>query len=145
MRIVKIKNGRLGEGICTAIAERVQWVSLQLGRASIGCRGDERDGSVAGRHRGRVVKKLARNRIFHALGERNEVGFRTAATGESDASKGDRGTHELEEIALREPAIFIHLGSTGEFPLKVFDKLRVILTLTQTAPKRGILFGSWVV
>ena len=135
----------MGEGVCAAIAEWVQWVALQLGWASIGCRGDERDGSVAGRHRGRVIKKLAWNRVFHTFSERNEVGFRTAAASESDAGEGDRGTHELEEIALGEPAIFIHLRPTGEFPLKVFYKLRVILTLTQTAPKRGILFGSWVV
>ena len=145
MRIVKIEDRCLGEGVCAAIAEWVERVALQLGWASIGCRGDERDGSVASRHRGRVIKKLAWNRVFHPFGERNEVGFRTTAASESDAGEGDRGTHELEEIALRKPAIFIHLRTTGEFPLEVFYKLGIVLEFTQTAPDGWILFGSRVV
>ena len=143
--IVEIQDFRLGEGIRSAIRERMERVALKLGRTSVAGRGDQWHGAVTGRHRGRVVEKLAGNRVFHAFGERNEERIGAAATGEAHAGERDRGAHEFDKITLRKSAVLVKIGSARKFLLEVFLELRVVLQLTQATPDAWVFLRFRVV
>src|SRR4030095_2347025 len=77
-RAVKVENRRLSESVRRAAAGRVQRITVKLNRAPINCRGDERNCSVAPRHRRSVVEKFSGNRPLYVLCERNKVQLRPA-------------------------------------------------------------------
>ena len=66
-RIVEIENGSLREGVGRAAAGRMQRVAFDLNRTSIDRADHERQRAGPPRHGGRVVKRFARNRPFHAF------------------------------------------------------------------------------
>ena len=145
VRVVEVERFGLGEAVGAAIGEWVERVALKLGRAAVAGRGDERDRAVAGGHGGRVVEELAGDGVFDALGERDEVGFRAAAAGEAHAGERDGCAHEFDEIALREPAVLVKLGTAREFPVEVLLEFGVALEFAQAAPDAGIFFRGRVV
>ena len=58
----------------------MQRITLKFNRAPIDRRGDERNRSVASRHRRGVVEKFAGNRPLDVLCERNEMQLGPATT-----------------------------------------------------------------
>ena len=79
-RVVKVENRRLSESVRRATTSWMQRITLKLNRAPIDRRGDERNCSVAPRHRRGVVEKFSRNRPLCVLCERDKVQLRSATT-----------------------------------------------------------------
>src|SRR5947209_4497211 len=79
-RVVKVENRRLSESVRRATTSWMQRITLKLNRAPIDRRGDERNCSVAPRHRRGVVEKFSGNHPLYVLCERNKVQLRPATT-----------------------------------------------------------------
>ena len=76
-------------------------IAFELDRPAIDRGRNQRDRAGAARHRRCVVQKFSRNRPLRALGEWNEMHFRSSTTRQSDAGQGHRRAHQLHETAAR--------------------------------------------
>ena len=153
VRIVEVEDGSLRKDIGRAVAERVERIPLDLGRAAIGGGDNDRHGTRRSRHGAGVVEELARDGPLGALGEGNEVRLGTAASGETHAGDRGGGPHEADEIAAGEAiGSFTAGGLIGELAGEILVERRGILTLPLAPPEgrlrvtRGMLenlFHRW--
>src|SRR5436190_16141978 len=91
--IIKIENRCLDESVRCAPACRVQRISLQLDRASIHGRCDERNRTGTPGHRGCVIQKFPRDCPLHTLRKWNQMCFRSSATVQAKTSQRHRRAH----------------------------------------------------
>ncbi len=134
VRIVEIKHGGLAKNIGRAIEAGHIRIAFQLGRAAIVGGGDERNGSAAADHRGRIMERLAGDLPLDTLAVRDDMKFRTAAAREAKAGERKRGTHELHEPATGHFIAGKLGGTLGKFPFETGLEVRGLRVLFQTAP-----------
>ena len=153
VRIVEIEDGCLGKRIGRAVAERVERVSLDLGRAAVRRGDDDGDGTRRGREGAGVVKELSGDGPLGALGEGNEMRLGAAASGQTDSREGGGGSHEADEITTGKTASILAAGGgIRELAGERFVELGAVLELSLGSPEgwlrvtRGVLenlFHRW--
>ena len=143
--IVEIEQRSLGEGIGLAVAVGMKWIAFDLDRTAVDRRHHQRHRAVTPRHRGRIVKFLARDGPFRALREGDEVHLRFAAAAQAEPGQRHRRAHQSEETAARN---FVHLHllrAGGEFPFQPIAEFGRVAQLAEAAPVLlPGLVGRWV-
>ncbi len=134
--VVEIEDRRGGEGISTAIAQRVQRVALQVGGSSLVHGRHQRDTAVRSRHRRRVEKRLAGNDPLDVLAVRQDVFLRPAAPRQPQPGGRCAGTHQFHEAT---PGIaYLRLaelpGTLGKLALEMRLEGLLLLELGERAP-----------
>ncbi len=116
VRIVEIEDGSLHEGVGRAAVGGVGRVALELGGATGVRLGQDRDRVAPHRHGRGVVKREAGDDVLDRLAVGEDVGLGAAATGgQAHATEGERGGHELEELAAIDAVQVVR--TLGEFAL----------------------------
>src|SRR6185295_20053863 len=96
--VVKIEDRGLGMSVRRALADRMQRVAFDLGRAAVmRGRNDWRKTKTRGPRSGEE-QRLTRNGPFHAARERHQMLLGTTAGTQTKTRQGRGRTHELEEI-----------------------------------------------
>src|SRR5204863_2113819 len=82
IRIVKVQERSLGEGVRCSVTGGMHWIAFNLRRPTVMSRGHDRDIPIPRRTRGRIKQRLARNGPFHSTSERDQMLLWTAASRE---------------------------------------------------------------
>ena len=142
--IVEIEDRGLGKGVGRAVAERVEGIALDLGRATVGGGDDDRDGARGGRHRARVVEELAGDGPFGRLRKGNKMSLGAPASRESHAGQCGGGTHEAHEVTAGETILVTARGGIRELTSKPLGEGSGTLALLQRTPEGGIGLAGWM-
>ena len=102
VRVVEIKDRSLGKRIGRAVARGMKGISLNLCGATIGGSHDQGNRANRGGHGTCVIKELAGNCPFSALGKGDKMCLGATATGQGSPRECGCSTHEAHEIAARE-------------------------------------------
>ncbi len=139
IRIVKVKNGRLGKAVRPAVAVRMQRVALDLDRTPVVRLHHQRDGTTACRHGRCKILGFAVHISLRLLGEGFQLELRTTAAGQTQARQREGGGHDLDEMPaghrIRELA-----GAGRELAFQPLPELGRVSHLIQAPPVSAACF-----